>query len=49
MKKYDLAVIGHMCRDEIIDPQGNKTVQVGSAVLCGAMAVVNAGKVWLPS
>ena len=36
MKKYDLVFIGHMCRDEIIDPQGNKTVSVGSAVLCGA-------------
>ena len=44
MKKYDLVVIGHMCRDENTDPQGNKTVQVGSAMLCGAMAVVKCGK-----
>ena len=44
MKKYDLVFIGHMCRDEIIDPQGNKTVSVGSAVLCGAMAAVKCGK-----
>ena len=44
MKKYDIAFIGHMCRDEIIDPQGNRTVAVGSAVLCGAMAAVRCGK-----
>ena len=43
-EKYNLPFIGYMCRDEIIDPQGNKTVQIGSAVLCGAMAAVKCGK-----
>ena len=44
MSKYDIAFIGHMCRDEIVDAQGKTSIAIGSAVLCGAMAAVKCGK-----
>lgn len=39
----DLALIGHVCRDEVIPFGGSAEVAPGSAVLCGAMAAAGAG------
>jgi sugar/nucleoside kinase (ribokinase family) len=39
----DLALIGHVCRDEVIPFRGSAQVAPGSAVLCGAMAAAGAG------
>jgi sugar/nucleoside kinase (ribokinase family) len=41
--RYDIVFIGHVCIDEIIPYKGATEVNVGSAVLCGAMAAVGAG------
>ncbi|OGO09204.1 MAG: hypothetical protein A3K46_07995, partial [Chloroflexi bacterium RBG_13_60_9] len=41
---FDIAFIGHVCFDEVIPYLGAPCVAPGSAVLCGAMAAVRAGK-----
>ena len=41
---YDIIFIGHMCFDEVVAYQGTPSVAPGSAVLCGALAAVRAGK-----
>ena len=41
---YDIAFLGHMCFDEVVPFQGQRTVRPGSAVLCGAMAAARIGK-----
>ncbi len=44
MKQYDVTFVGHMCYDEIVEYKGETRIAPGSAVLCGAMAAVRAGK-----
>ena len=39
----DLALIGHVCRDEVVSFGGSAQVAPGSAVLCGAMAAAGSG------
>ena len=41
---YDIAIIGHMCFDEVTPFQGTPGVAPGSAVLCGALAAARVGK-----
>ena len=41
---YDIALIGHMCFDEVIPYQGSPHLAPGSAVLCGALAAARVGK-----
>ena len=40
---FDITFIGHLCRDEIFPFGGTPYVQVGSALLCGAMVAPRAG------
>lgn len=40
---FDIAFIGHVCRDEIVPFGGKTTVTPGSAVLCGAAVAVRIG------
>ncbi len=41
--RYDITFIGHMCRDEVTPFGGERYVQAGSALLCGAMVAPRAG------
>lgn len=41
---YDIAFLGHMCFDEVVPFQADRTVRPGSAVLCGAMAAARVGR-----
>ena len=40
--RYDITFIGHMCRDEVTPFGGERYVQAGSALLCGAMVAPRA-------
>lgn len=44
MTTYDIAFLGHMCYDDVVPFNGERTVRPGSAVLCGAMAAVRTGR-----
>jgi len=44
MTPYDIAFLGHMCYDDVVPFNGERTVRPGSAVLCGAMAAVRTGR-----
>ena len=40
---YDIIFIGHICRDEVTPFGGERYVQAGSALLCGAMVAPRVG------